>query len=133
MAGGRMGMEFTLTDQQRQMLGARSRLRRTVIGPSAPRWQDGSFPYPNMEKLAAIGVLGMAVPEAYGGSGAIVLDTALALEEISTGCYVTGMAALGEAGVQPRIIPALHPSEIGRTMLRSRACQSVEIDGAPAQ
>src|SRR3546814_20445061 len=91
MPGGRMAIDFTLTDEQRQMLDSLSRLRRTVIGPSAPRWQDGSFPYPNMEKLAEIGVLGMAVPEAYGGSGASVLDPALALAAISKGCYVPGM------------------------------------------
>src|SRR3546814_15682833 len=91
MPGGRMAIDFTLTDEQRQMLDSLSRLRRTVIGPSAPRWQDGSFPYPNMEQLAEIGVLGMAVPEAYGGSGASVLDTAPALEEIPKGCSVTGL------------------------------------------
>src|SRR3546814_9594718 len=109
MPGGGMAIEFPLTDEHRQILDSLSRLRRTVIGPSAPRWQDGSFPYPNMEKLAEIGVLGMAVPEAYGGSGASVLDTALALEEIYKCCKVTGMAALGEA-------------EIGMGLGRERRC-----------
>lgn len=112
-----MAIEFSLTDEQRQMLDSLSRLRRTVIAPAAHRWQDGSFPHANMEKLAEIGILGMAVPEAYGGSGASVLDTALALEEIAKGCYVTGMAALGEVGVQTRIIAAFAPESLKRKWL----------------
>ena len=55
-----------------------------------------------MSELAEIGVLGMAVPEEYGGLGLPVLDTALVLEEIAKGCYVTAMAVLGEVGVQTR-------------------------------
>jgi len=36
-----------------------------------------------MRKLAEIGVLGMSVPEEYGGLGLPVFDTALVLEEIA--------------------------------------------------
>ena len=50
-----------------------------------------------MKQLAEIGVLGMAVPQEYGGSGLGILDTVLVLEEIGKVCYVTAMAALGEA------------------------------------
>ena len=57
-----------------------------------------------MRKLAALGVLGMSVPEEYGGLGLPILDTALILEEIAKVDYVTAMAVLGEAGVQTRVI-----------------------------
>jgi hypothetical protein len=57
---------------------------------------DGTFPWENMKALAELGVLGMAVPEEYGGLGLPVFDTALVLEEIAKGCYVTAMAVLGE-------------------------------------
>ena len=60
-----------------------------------------------MKKLADIGVLGMSVPEEYGGLGLPVFDTALVLEEIAKTCYVTAMATLGEAGVQTRVIATL--------------------------
>ena len=52
-------------------------------------------------------MLGMAVPEEYGGLGLPVFDTALVLEEIAKACYVTAMAVLGEVGVQTRIISHL--------------------------
>jgi alkylation response protein AidB-like acyl-CoA dehydrogenase len=57
-----------------------------------------------MKVLAEAGILGMTVPEEYGGMGANVLDTVLVLEEIAKGCYVTSMAVLGEVGVQCRIV-----------------------------
>ena len=67
--------------------------------------------------LAKLGVLGMAVPEEYGGLGLPVLDTALVLEEIAKGCYVTAMAVLGEVGVQTRIISTYAPEHIRKRIL----------------
>ena len=97
-------LDFSLTGDQRQIIETVERVRKDVIEPNATRWLDGSFPYDNMEVLAEAGVLGMAVPEEYGGMGATILDTVLVLEEIAKGCYVTAMAVLGEVGVQCRII-----------------------------
>ena len=70
-----------------------------------------------MQRLAEIGVLGMAVPAAYGGSGLGILDTVLVLEEIGKVCYVTAMAVLGEVGVQCRIISTYAPESIKRKIL----------------
>jgi len=97
-------LEFSLTDDQRQMLETVERIRKDVIDPNATRWLDGAFPYDNMKVLAEAGILGMAVPEEYGGMSASILDTVLVLEEIAKGCYVTSMAVLGEVGVQTRIV-----------------------------
>jgi len=97
-------LQFELTEDQRMMLDTVKRVRKDVIEPNAKRWLDGEFPYENMDALAEIGILGMAVPEEYGGIGASVLDTVLVLEEIAKGCYVTAMAVLGEVGTQCRIL-----------------------------
>ena len=70
-----------------------------------------------MRRLAELGVLGMAVPEEYGGLGLPVFDTALVLEEIAKVCYVTAMAVLGEVGVQTRIIAAYAPEPIKARIL----------------
>jgi alkylation response protein AidB-like acyl-CoA dehydrogenase len=78
---------------------------------------NGAFPWDNIRRLAEIGVLGMAVPEAYGGSEFAVLDTALVLEEIAKGCYVTAMAVLGEVGTQTRIIATYAPEPIKQRLL----------------
>src|SRR5207249_3987105 len=78
---------------------------------------DGTFPWENMKRLAELGVLGMAVPEEYGGLGLPVFDTALVLEEIAKTCYVTAMAVLGEVGVQTRIIATYAPEAIKQRIL----------------
>ncbi len=106
-----------LTQEQRQIVDAVRDLTQGEIKARAQGYMDGTFPWENMRQLAALGVLGMAVPEEYGGLGLPVFDTALVLEEIAKGCYVTAMAVLGEVGVQTRIISTYAPEAIKRRLL----------------
>src|SRR5512139_3829823 len=110
-------MNFELTHDQRAMVGTVRELTQEKFRPNALKYMDGTFPWDNMRDLAKIGVLGMAVPEEYGGLGLPVLDTALVLEEIAKGCYVTAMAVLGEVGVQTRIIATYAPESIKARIL----------------
>ena len=110
-------MDFQLTEQQRRMVAAVRDLAQGEFKPNAQRYMDGTFPWENMKKLAEIGVLGMSVPEEYGGLGLPVFDTALVLEEIAKTCYVTAMATLGEAGVQTRVIATYAPDSIRERIL----------------
>jgi len=110
-------MDFRLTDQQQRMVSTVRDLVEGEFKPNAMKYMDGTFPWPNMKKLADIGVLGMSVPEEYGGLGLSIFETALILEEIAKGCYVTAMATLGEAGVQTRVISTYAPNSIKRRIL----------------
>src|SRR5580704_7771964 len=110
-------MDFQLSAQQREMVHTVRALTQEKIKPRAPKYMDGTFPWESLKELAEIGVLGMAVPEEYGGLGLGVLDTALVLEEVAKGCYVTAMALLGEVGVQTRIISTYAPEPIKRRIL----------------
>jgi alkylation response protein AidB-like acyl-CoA dehydrogenase len=83
----------------------------------ALKWMDGTFPWENIKELAELGVLGMTVPEEYGGLGLSVFETALVLEEIAKVCYPTAMAVLGEAGVQTRVISHYAPDSIRSRIL----------------
>jgi alkylation response protein AidB-like acyl-CoA dehydrogenase len=110
-------MEFRIGDAQREMVATVRALAQSEFKPAAPRWMNGTFPWENMHKLAQLGVLGMTVPEEYGGLGLPVFDTALILEEIAKACYVTAMAVLGEAGVQTRVIAHYAPPSIKERIL----------------
>jgi len=110
-------MEFQIGSQQREMIASVRELAQTEFKPNAHRWMDGTFPWENMRKLANLGVLGMSVPEEYGGLGLPILDTALILEEIAKVDYVTAMAVLGEAGVQTRVIARYAPASIRERIL----------------
>ena len=107
----------SLSDEQRRFVATVRELAQGEFRERAQRWMDGTFPWDNMKPLAEMGVLGMAVPEEYGGLGLPVLDTALVLEEIAKACYVTAMAVLGEVGVQTRIIATYAPEPIKRRIL----------------
>jgi len=110
-------MDFRISDTQREMVAAVRALAQSEFKNDAPQWMDGTFPWPNLKKLAALGVLGMSVPEEYGGLGLSILDSALILEEIAKVDYVTAMAVLGEAGVQTRVIAHYAPKAIKERIL----------------
>jgi alkylation response protein AidB-like acyl-CoA dehydrogenase len=110
-------MKFELTPEQRDIVATVRALTQEKFKGRALKFMDGTFPWENLRELAQLGILGMAVPEEYGGLGLAVLDTALVLEEIAKGCYVTAMAVMGEVGVQTKIIAAFAPDSIKRRIL----------------
>ena len=110
-------MEFKLTEDQRRMVDSVRELAQGKFRQRALRWMDGTFPWENIRELAELGVLGMTVPEEYGGMGLPVFETALILEEIAKVCYPTAMAVLGEAGVQTRVISHYAPASIRERIL----------------
>jgi alkylation response protein AidB-like acyl-CoA dehydrogenase len=113
----RTSMEFKLSAEQREIVQTIRDITQNEFKPRAQRYMDGTFPWENIRRLAEVGVLGMAVPEDYGGLGMSVFDTALVLEEIAKGCYVTAMAVLGEVGTQTRIIAAYAPEQFKQRLL----------------
>jgi alkylation response protein AidB-like acyl-CoA dehydrogenase len=110
-------MDFTITEEQRAFVDTVRRACQKEFAPRAIRWLDGTWPEENMKRLAELGVLGMSVPQEYGGSGLSILDTVLVLEEIGKVCYVTAMAVLGEVGTQTRIISTYAPESIKQKIL----------------
>jgi alkylation response protein AidB-like acyl-CoA dehydrogenase len=110
-------VDFTLSAEQREMIDTLRRFRQKELAPKAIRWLNGDYPYENLKQLAQMGILGMSVPEEYGGSSASVLDAVLAMEEIGKSCYVTALAALGEVGVQSRIISEYAPEPLKKKWL----------------
>jgi alkylation response protein AidB-like acyl-CoA dehydrogenase len=75
-----------LTEQQRMIRdGARAFAAKRLAPFAAERERSGVFPREAMTELGAVGLLGMMLPEAWGGSGADHVSYALALEEIAVG------------------------------------------------
>jgi alkylation response protein AidB-like acyl-CoA dehydrogenase len=65
--------------------------------------EKGEFPFDTVKKLGEMGILGMVVPEEYGGSGYDTVSYSIAVEEISRVCGSTGItvAAHNSLGVYP--------------------------------
>ena len=77
-------MDFELTTDQREIQGLARELAEAEIVPNAPAWdRDHRFPDELFPKLAELGLMGVCVPEEYGGAGADFLSYILVLEELS--------------------------------------------------
>jgi alkylation response protein AidB-like acyl-CoA dehydrogenase len=85
-------MNFEPTEDQARIRDAVRDFAETEIAPGvAEREKKGEFPREILQKLAAMGILGMMVPEAYGGAGADALSYILAVEELARVCAATAV------------------------------------------
>jgi butyryl-CoA dehydrogenase len=85
-------MDFELTDEQQLMREtARDFAAREVAPKAAELDKTGRWPAEILAKMAELGLLGVAIPEAHGGAGMDNLSYALAMEEISAACASTGV------------------------------------------
>jgi butyryl-CoA dehydrogenase len=77
-------MHFELTADQRAIQALTRELAEAEIVPHAADWdREHRFPDELLPKLAELGLLGVCVPEEYGGAGADFLSYVLVLEELS--------------------------------------------------
>jgi alkylation response protein AidB-like acyl-CoA dehydrogenase len=84
-------MDFELTDEQRQIRDTVADFALREIKPHSTEWDKGGiFPRPVVAQLGALGFLGVAFPEAYGGGGADTLSQVLVVEGLSR--YDAGLA-----------------------------------------
>src|SRR5918999_4475792 len=77
-------MDFELTADQREIRALARDFADAEIAPNATQWdRDHRFPDELYPKLAELGLMGVCVPEEYGGAGADFLSYILVLEELS--------------------------------------------------
>ncbi len=77
-------MDFLLNDDQKQIVAMVRELAKEKVAPHAARWDaEERFPTELVEVFAEVGLLGLAVPEEYGGLGADLLTRVLVIEEMA--------------------------------------------------
>lgn len=80
-------MDFKLTDQQKQLQETARKFANEVMDPVAKELDEKhEFPKAIMEQAHELGLLNLAVPEAYGGLGFSTLDQVIIAEELAAGC-----------------------------------------------
>ena len=81
-----------LNEEQRMVRDMARDFARGELRPHAASWdEEGYVPDAVIEKMGELGLLGMLVPEEWGGTGSDYLTYALALEEIAAGCASTAV------------------------------------------
>ena len=77
-------MDFKLTDEQLMIQSAAQEFADQEIVPIAAEFDaSGSFPAKTISKMGELGLMGVEVPEEYGGAGMDAISYALAMIEIS--------------------------------------------------
>lgn len=78
-------IDFTLTEEQQSLRETAARVAEEHYAPVVLDWdRDGTFvPDVERKRLAELGFLGIALPEAVGGAGGQLLDALLVVEELA--------------------------------------------------
>lgn len=85
-------MDLELTEEQHLIRQtARDFAKREVAPRAAKIDEEHRYPSDLVAMMAELGLMGVAVPEAYGGAGMDTLAYVLAMEEISAACASTGV------------------------------------------
>src|ERR1041385_1487056 len=101
-------MDFELSLEQREIQALARDFARERIEPNAAEWdREHRFPRDLFSQLAELGLMGVCVPEEYGGAGADFVSYILVLEELSR----------ADAGVGVTV--AVHTSACTLPLLRS--------------
>jgi alkylation response protein AidB-like acyl-CoA dehydrogenase len=99
-----MSHNYKLTDEQIMVKDTVHRMAQEKIAPLAAGLDEsGEFPQEIIEQFLNLGLFGLALPEAYGGSEMGILTAALVLEEIGMQCS-SSAAVCGSPIAAGRII-----------------------------
>lgn len=103
-----MAIDFSLTDEQKQLQALARRFAREQIAPIAAEYdRREEVPWAVVEKLHQVGLLNAIIPEEYGGLGLGMIDEAIIGEELAWGCmgiYTIPMAS--DLGITPMLLAA---------------------------
>ena len=113
------------SDEQRMIRDTAREFALQELKPNAAQWdRDGWIADSAIEKLGQLGLLGMVVPDQWGGSYTDYIAYALAVEEVAAGCAATAalMSVHSSVGCGPivkfgtdaqrqRYLPALAQGE----------------------
>lgn len=97
-------MDFGLTEQQRMIRDMARDFARQELRPHAATWdENGWIPDAVVAQMGQLGLLGMVVPEEFGGSYTDYVAYALAVEEVAAGESATStlMSVHNSVGCNP--------------------------------
>jgi butyryl-CoA dehydrogenase len=84
-------VDFSLSEEHKMLQATVKDFADEKLAPVADELdRKQEFARDNFKMMAEMGLLGLSIPEEYGGSGGDELSIALTIEELSRGCAATG-------------------------------------------
>jgi len=91
-------MNYFLTEEQQMIVDTARKLAVTKIKPVREKYdEEGIFPWDIVKEMAAADLMGLYIPEQYGGMGGGVFALCLAVEELSKVCGGISLAMAATA------------------------------------
>lgn len=84
-------MDLQFTEEQQMMRTMVKNFAKTEIEPFIPRMEAGEFPREILTKMGELGLMGITVPEKYGGSDMDFISYIIAIHELSKVSAVVGV------------------------------------------
>lgn len=84
-------MDLQLTEEQSMMQEMVRDFAKAEIEPIIPKMEAGEFPREVLGKMGELGLMGMTIPETYGGAETDFLSYILAIQELSKVSAVMGV------------------------------------------
>jgi alkylation response protein AidB-like acyl-CoA dehydrogenase len=121
-------MDFQLTEEQQYFRRLVRDFAEAELKPRARHTDEAAeFNWPAVKKMGPIGLLGLNVPEEYGGAGVDPVSAAIALEEIGRGCGSTGLAIAAHNGLGCAPIALFGTEELKKKFLPPLASGSGQL------
>lgn len=93
-------MDFELSPEQRMWREAVHDFVAREVKPKARHVDEsGEFNWEAVHKMGPLGLLGLNVPEEYGGAGVDAISAAIAIEELGWGCGSTALSIAAHNGL----------------------------------
>jgi len=93
-------MDFELTAEQRELRHVVHEFVAQEVKPMARHTDEHSeFNWTAVRKMGPLGLLGLEVPEVYGGADLDAISTAIVIEELGWGCGSTALAIAAHNGL----------------------------------
>jgi alkylation response protein AidB-like acyl-CoA dehydrogenase len=122
-------VNFELGEEQQLIVDTARQFAESVLRPrAAARDHTSAFPEAELRELGKLGLLGVKVPEAYGGSQAGAVAYALALSEIAA-ADASVSVAMAVTNMVAEVICAYGSDEQKRTYV-PRLCSGQAVAGA---
>ena len=93
-------MDYELTPEQRELREVVHSFVARELRPRARHTDEtGEFNWPAVRKMGPLGLLGLEVPEEYGGAALDAVSVAIVVEELGWGCGSTALAIAAHNGL----------------------------------
>lgn len=115
-------MDFALSEEQRMWRDAVHEFVSREVKPKARHVDEtGEFNWDAVRKMGPLGLLGLNIPEEFGGAGVDAVSAAIAIEELGWGCGSTALAIAAHNGLGCAPLALFGSSELKRHFLSSVA------------